>query len=748
MKKNLLTILFSIFLAAAVTLPASGALAPAPGGVGIPIGPHGFPEYYMDATGLRLEPCLPPPAGYATLGESMCIYDPLDPSSDLVVAGELFWWMGETSMAMPGGGDALLTLAIEGTFGGNEDPVDGQQISFARVRIRVDTPVAGTYTVTHPYGENTFVIGPDDVADGINYTADIGAANFLTPEIGFRGTLTGPIGPFLVWPGYATNTDLQLREIDPVTGEPTGVVLEQYVGNPSIPHVVTGSPTGNNFFRVQGPSIDIMTDEFSIMGKVYDPNAARTAHVFPDPPDPKLFAVGPVNRVNHFSIPSVGAVTGTDFNYSVGYPIWYQENIGTVDAPSGGLQLTLCPPGDPMCISDPIDPNDLAMTTLRTGGEGFWWSAGARILDLPGTDRNRGRAELVLGLEATFGGDESMIDGQQIAFGRVRIRVDTPAAGTYIVTHPYGEITFQNVPAGDKGINYTADIGIIDPADPDWAFIGALYSDIGPTFLKWTTFNADPLLTDPLLIKIDPNDPNLVSYHVGDPGLERQVTGSPFGTDYFRVRGPNGFDVQTNLFSVSGKIFDPATFEFPVPDPLAPVALPDSAVLDLTQASSITIGVLANDTFANPVTVTLLPAGAAFGPDGGTVALNGNGTVTYTPAAGFTGTDTFAYQITDASGLTSNTAVVTVTVATISVGRARLDLRRLAWDIRGQSGFEGATLTLHAGPTAAGPVIGTALVANGRWRLRATTTTNPNVGSISITSSNGSALLNQPLQIR
>ena len=35
---------------------------------------------------------------------------------------------------------------------------------------------------------------------------------------------------------------------------------------------------------------------------------------------------------------------------------------------------------------------------------------------------------------------------------------------------------------------------------------------------------------------------------------------------------------------------------------------------------------------------------------GGTVADNGNGTFTYTPAAGFTGTDSFTYTIADADG--------------------------------------------------------------------------------------------------
>ena len=43
------------------------------------------------------------------------------------------------------------------------------------------------------------------------------------------------------------------------------------------------------------------------------------------------------------------------------------------------------------------------------------------------------------------------------------------------------------------------------------------------------------------------------------------------------------------------------------------------------------------------------------------MTVNDDGTVTYTPAAGFSGTDTFDYTITD--GIATDTATVTVAVA-------------------------------------------------------------------------------------
>ena len=55
-------------------------------------------------------------------------------------------------------------------------------------------------------------------------------------------------------------------------------------------------------------------------------------------------------------------------------------------------------------------------------------------------------------------------------------------------------------------------------------------------------------------------------------------------------------------------------------------------------------GVLANDTDpdGDPLTAVLVT-----GPSHGTLTLNANGSFTYTPAANFTGTDSFTYRASD-----------------------------------------------------------------------------------------------------
>lgn len=762
MVKRLLSILVAVACLFALAPSARAELSAR----GTAIDPHGYPAYFQDSSGLRLEPCLLPLAGQADPlnGATMCIGDPVNPANQASVAlgvgDETFWWMAEAqARPLVAGGKALLTLALEGAFGGVGVAADGQQIAFGRIRIRVDVPVAGTYTITHPFGQIVF---PNvTVADGINMTEDIGNLNFLFPDVGFNGALSSKIGPFLTWPNYADPVaNPGLRVVDPVSG----AVLAQYVGDPAIPHVVTGSPSGNNLFRIQGPpgsGIDEMTDLFTVMGRVYS-GAVGTAHVFPAVPPQNLLAVGPVNRTG-----DVGAITpaqpegvrtGTQLSgYPVGFPIWYQANAGTPAVPAAGVQVTLCPAVDPMCISAPVDPANPQSAALGVGDEAFWWSAEAFINDRTADLANPQGVDalLVLALEGAFGGTGVVQEGNQMAFGRVRIRVNVPTPGTYTITHPYGTEVFNNVTVAD-GINITRDIGIIDPSDPAGAFVGALYSDIGPNLLTWPDF-ANPLVAGNEVLQrpVSPNPPTTIVQYLGDPTIPHVVTGSPTGNNFFRVQGPGGINVQTGLFVVTGKVYDPATFRV-IPNPAAPVAADDTARVD--SGGSVVIGVLANDSIGgaavNPanVTVNIIPAGV-FGPADGTVVVNADKTVTYTSTTpGFVGTDDFAYTITDAvSGLTSNTATVTVTVLpveTITVTRAQLDLRRLLWNIQGQDNIEGATLTVHAGPTLAGPVIGRALVTKGRWQLRSRATTNPGVTSISIQSSTGKVLLNQPLQTR
>ena len=86
-----------------------------------------------------------------------------------------------------------------------------------------------------------------------------------------------------------------------------------------------------------------------------------------------------------------------------------------------------------------------------------------------------------------------------------------------------------------------------------------------------------------------------------------------------------------------------------------PVAVNDTA--GTSAGTAVTVDVLAND--SDPDTDALSVTAAGQGANGATT-VNADDTVTYTPDAGFSGTDTFSYTVSD--GSLSDTGTVTVTV--------------------------------------------------------------------------------------
>ncbi|MCY1395201.1 hypothetical protein D3C76_330860 [compost metagenome] len=242
-----------------------------------------------------------------------------------------------------------------------------------------------------------------------------------------------------------------------------------------------------------------------------------------------------------------------------GYAPWYQDTHGrTLDlcqskAISSRAPGTAAAPGY-MCTLNPapgeFDPAQPMIFPTNWPDETFWFTADAAITDAAsGIDLGYGAA-----IEAAFNGD--IADGNQVSFARVRIRVDVPVAGVYTVTHPYGVEVFNVTPeeftdtGGDRAINMTRDIGI---GTPRVDYSGALKGDIGP-FLR--SVNGP-------YTESNPANAGQLDKFIGDPNIEEQVTGSPFNTNYVRIQGPNGIDLRTDLFSISGKL---STEDLPAPN--------------------------------------------------------------------------------------------------------------------------------------------------------------------------------------
>jgi len=97
------------------------------------------------------------------------------------------------------------------------------------------------------------------------------------------------------------------------------------------------------------------------------------------------------------------------------------------------------------------------------------------------------------------------------------------------------------------------------------------------------------------------------------------------------------------------------------PSPLKPTAGDDTAVGEIN--TSMTIDVLANDFDVNGGTLAIADVGS---PEHGSVSINADGTITYTPTNDFAGADSFTYTITDnQDGATNATVSVTTIDGTI-----------------------------------------------------------------------------------
>jgi VCBS repeat-containing protein len=107
-----------------------------------------------------------------------------------------------------------------------------------------------------------------------------------------------------------------------------------------------------------------------------------------------------------------------------------------------------------------------------------------------------------------------------------------------------------------------------------------------------------------------------------------------------------------------------------------------------------------------PNTGSALTAAAASQPNHGTVTVNANGSFTYTPAAGFTGLDSFTYTASDGNGHTSAPQTATVLVGNASLGVQVNDGSAQRSEVRSITvGFKG-TATFAGSPAAAFQLVG------------------------------------------
>src|SRR5437870_2344687 len=257
-----LTVVACVMLTAAL---ASAQQAQGLTAVGAPDPANGYPKWYIDRNGVQLAPCLVTPA------DDPCALAGTfpNPAAPIVFPTNFpdeFFYMRATARidGIGGVGRADLGYALEGAFGGATGTAAdgaGAQIVFARFRLRVTAGLVpgATYTMTAPYGTQSFVAAATGT---INFTSDQGCA---AAPCNFASLLTNTnVGPFVRW--------------DATSAPPAG-----FIGQPAIAHSITGSPFGTNFFRLSGPNVGgpgvnvLETNLFNITGRIFVRPATTTS---------------------------------------------------------------------------------------------------------------------------------------------------------------------------------------------------------------------------------------------------------------------------------------------------------------------------------------------------------------------------------------------------------------------------------------------------------------------------------------
>jgi hypothetical protein len=137
------------------------------------------------------------------------------------------------------------------------------------------------------------------------------------------------------------------------------------------------------------------------------------------------------------------------------------------------------------------------------------------------------------------------------------------------------------------------------------------------------------------------------------------------GFTYTPANGYAGPDSYTYTITDGFSRTSTATVHLMVELPPPPVANPSAGSTPFN--TPLVLPVLVNDTGVGVRIVSVTPMSA----HGGKLTLNPDGTITYSPAFGFSGTDTYAYTISDSFGQTTS-ALVTIDVASpqaVATGR-------------------------------------------------------------------------------
>ncbi|MFL5299194.1 MAG: Ig-like domain-containing protein [Anaeromyxobacteraceae bacterium] len=645
----------------------------------------GFPAWYRDTSGTATELCLSqtPSPNPAAGGAGMCF--PIVPNPQGFPGNfgtEGFYESANSIMTAPGI-SGRLDLALEGSYS-LVTPAHGDEIVFARVRIRIDTTVPGTYTVTHPFGVEVFPNVPAGTR-AINFTQDVG----LAPGQ-FDAALAGRVGPFLTWDFLQPGETLTIRN-------PDGTVKEEYLGDPNFNHTVAGSPFGTNYFRIDGPpgsNLDgignsfVQTPFFQVCGK---------KHI---QPIPSPLALTRVSYARDAATAQLDVFASSDAGAQL---VVTGANMPAVNMKGDGTGRFYAHVDFPAAATLP----GLVTVTNTT--------------DVPPSSKSTGVTDVVFVRNAVFDVSTGFLTvtattsdstSAPPAMSALGVGPLAPAGNPW--TGSVSAFVANGVPPVSVTVVSSAGGQDVAPVDvvvsaPVTSFAPVAIDDAVTTnenvaALAAVTLNdfiAPPATFARLRIMSAPAHGSAVVSAADPSVLQYSPAPNYFGADAFTYALEDSTGALSNVATVKVTVNRTS---------IAPIVTNDGVTA--TVGTPISIPVLANDLAANG---TLNPASVvlATSPRLGTATVLLDGTIRYAPVTA--GSDTFTYTVRDSFGVVSTPATVTVINTprgdVLTITRALYTAKSGRWRADGTSNLFGPTITnsvrIHNGPTVASPVIAT-----------------------------------------
>ncbi|HYC49361.1 MAG TPA: tandem-95 repeat protein [Burkholderiales bacterium] len=247
----------------------------------------------------------------------------------------------------------------------------------------------------------------------------------------------------------------------------------------------------------------------------------------------------------------------------------------------------------------------------------------------------------------------SLVSGP--AHGTLTLNADgsfnyTPAADYF----GSDSFTYRALDGGTQSNTATVSITVMSVNDgPTATTDGPATPEDTPVTVDIVANDTDPE-DDPLTI-VSVSGINHGTYQIVDNKIEYTPDPDFFGNDIFSytISDGNGDTDEGTVVLAVTRVNDP------------PIANPDSATVDTDSVASV-INVLANDSKGPPNESTQALTVVAAAALNGTVTINANGTLSYTPNAGYAGPDTISYTIQD-DGFTGSTSDPRQASSTVSV---------------------------------------------------------------------------------